>query len=185
MTKIRPHTPTGFWIHNDHLIKEKAAKPYTKGDGENSPPLAGGSTGRGPKVSLQQVCRVNMIFKGIESKRARRQAIKDVYTLVPDVPQYLDWSDSVIPFDQSDHPDFIPNPGQPSLVRDSTIGGCQLTKVLMDGGSGINILYVNTMKKMWIPLSCLRPSPTPFHGIVPKKRQSGGATGTNLSGSHL
>lgn len=35
------------------------------------------------------------------------------------------------------------------------IEGCHLTKVLMDGGGGINIMYAETMKKMGIPESRL------------------------------
>jgi hypothetical protein len=35
------------------------------------------------------------------------------------------------------------------------------------GGSGINVLYASTLDKMDIPRSALRPSTTPFHGVVP------------------
>jgi hypothetical protein len=38
----------------------------------------------------------------------------------------------------------------------------------MDGGSGINMLYASTLDDMGIPLSALRPSTAPFHGVVPK-----------------
>lgn len=65
-----------------------------------------------------------MIFRGLESKRAQKQAIRDVCTLVLDVPQYLDLSDSVISFDQFDHPDFLPNLGKSALVLDPIIIGC-------------------------------------------------------------
>jgi hypothetical protein len=37
----------------------------------------------------------------------------------------------------------------------------------MDGGSGINVLYASTLDNMGIPRSALRPSTTPFHGVVP------------------
>jgi hypothetical protein len=40
----------------------------------------------------------------------------------------------------------------------------------MDGGSGLNILYANTLEKMGIPWSSLRPSKAPFYGIVPGKK---------------
>jgi hypothetical protein len=39
-------------------------------------------------------------------------------------------------------------------------------KVLMDGGSSINVLYASTLSDMGIPLSQLCPSPTSFHGVV-------------------
>jgi hypothetical protein len=38
----------------------------------------------------------------------------------------------------------------------------------MDGGSGINMLYVSTLDEMGIQRFALRPSTTPFHGVVPR-----------------
>nr|XP_034595225.1 uncharacterized protein LOC117856898 [Setaria viridis] len=37
----------------------------------------------------------------------------------------------------------------------------------MDGGSGLNILYAETLDAMGIDRSHLRPSKAPFHGVVP------------------
>ena len=56
-------------------------------------------------------------------------------------PQYLDWSREAITFNRDDHPDHIPNPEQYPLVVDPIIGNTRVSKVLMDGGSGLNILY--------------------------------------------
>ena len=42
-----------------------------------------------------------------------------------------------------------------------------LTKVLMDGGNSLNILYVDTLEAMGIPRACLRESLFPFYGILP------------------
>jgi hypothetical protein len=39
--------------------------------------------------------------------------------------------------------------------------------VLMDGGSGINVLYASTLDDMGIPWSQLRPSTAQFHGVIP------------------
>ena len=49
------------------------------------------------------------------------------------------------------------------------MGTTRLTKVLMDWGSGLNILYASTLNKMGNPQSSLRPSKAPFYGIVPGK----------------
>jgi hypothetical protein len=51
-----------------------------------------------------------------------------------------------------------------------SIGMKRLTKVLMDGGSCLNIMYVETLDAMGIDWSCIRPSGVPFHGIVPGKQ---------------
>jgi len=42
----------------------------------------------------------------------------------------------------------------------------RLTRVLMDGGSGLNIMYVETFDALGIPRTDLRPSNAPFHGII-------------------
>jgi hypothetical protein len=46
-----------------------------------------------------------------------------------------------ITFDRDDHPDYVPNPGVYPLVVDPIITNTRLTKVLMDGGSSLNIIY--------------------------------------------
>ena len=40
----------------------------------------------------------------------------------------------------------------------------------MDGGSGLNILYANTMELLELDQSMLRGGTAPFHGIMPGKR---------------
>ena len=41
--------------------------------------------------------------------------------------------------------------------------------VLMDGGSGLNILYASTLDRMGIPQSNLRTSKAPFYRVVSRK----------------
>ena len=41
-----------------------------------------------------------------------------------------------------------------------------LTKVLMDGGSGLNIMYVETLDAMGVDRACIWLTGVPFHGIV-------------------
>ena len=45
-----------------------------------------------------------------------------------------------------------------------------LTRVLMDGGSGLNIMYSEMLDAMGIDQSRIRPTGAPFHGIVPRKQ---------------
>ena len=40
----------------------------------------------------------------------------------------------------------------------------------MDGGSGLNIMYAETLDAMGIDRSRIRPTRVPFHGIVPSKQ---------------
>ena len=53
---------------------------------------------------------------------------------------------------------------------DPVVEGTRLTKVLMDGGSGLNLLYADTLKGMGIPMSRLSTSNMSFHGVIPGKK---------------
>ena len=53
---------------------------------------------------------------------------------------------------------------------DPVVEGTLLTKVLMDGGSDLNILYAETLKGMGILMSKLSESKMSFHGVIPGKK---------------
>jgi hypothetical protein len=55
-------------------------------------------------------------------------------------------------------------------VVDPVIGNARFSKVLMDGGSSLNILYAHTLRLLGIGLDQLQPSTTPFHGVPSGKR---------------
>ena len=67
---------------------------------------------------------------------------------------------------REDHPPRVDNPGQLALVVAPQVGGYKFTKVLMDGGSSINILYYETFCRMGLTYKNLKPSNTVFHGVV-------------------
>jgi hypothetical protein len=47
------------------------------------------------------------------------------------------------------------------------------TKVLIDGGSGLNLIFISTLKKMGLDFKdMLVPSMSPFYGIVPGLRHT-------------
>jgi hypothetical protein len=104
------------------------------------------------------------------SARHRKQERREVCSVKVAAPVYLDWSDKAITFDQNDHPDRVPSPGKYPLVVDPVIGNVRLTKVLMDGGSSLNIIYAETLGLLRIDLSTVRIGAAPFHGIIPGKR---------------
>jgi hypothetical protein len=104
------------------------------------------------------------------STRHRKQEHREVCSVKVVAPVYLDWFDKPITFDQGDHPDYVPSPGRYPLVVDPVIGKARLTKVLMDGGSSLNIIYAETLGLLGIDLSTIRAGAAPFHGIIPGKR---------------
>lgn len=46
------------------------------------------------------------------------------------------------------------------------------TKVLMDGGSRLNVLYVRTYDAMGLPRVVIRSTSAPIYGVVPRIRAS-------------
>jgi hypothetical protein len=109
------------------------------------------------------------VFDDMSSRQRKRERHK-VLTAEKAPPSFLDWLEDAITFSREDHSNRIPNPGQYPLVVDPVIGNARLSKVLMDGGSSLNILYAHTLRLLGIVLDQLRPSTTPFHGVTPGKR---------------
>jgi hypothetical protein len=114
-----------------------------------------------------------MIFDGLAAYDTKRQCKlerQEVYATEPATPSFLNWSGATITFDCDDHPIHVPQPGQYLLVVDPIVGNAWLTKVLTDEGSGLNIMYAETINAMGIDRSQLRLSRAPFHSIVSGKR---------------
>ena len=82
----------------------------------------------------------------------------------------LNWSEEAITWDCNDHPELMPNPGGYALVLGPMLispkRACTCSRVLIDGGSSINILYRDMLGKLGISESSLQPSRTVFHDII-------------------
>jgi hypothetical protein len=125
--------------------------------------------GDGDAGDFPAVENVFLIFGGPTidmSSRQRKRERQEVLVAEKAPPSFLDWSEDAITFSREDHPNRIPNPGQYPLVVDPVLGNARFSKVLMDGGSSLNILYAHTLRLLGIGLDQLRPSTTPFHGVV-------------------
>lgn len=62
------------------------------------------------------------------------------------------------------------SPEHYTFVLDPVVEGAQLTKVLIDGGAGLNIIFTNKLRKMGLDIiDFLIPIDAPFYGIVPGK----------------
>ena len=65
--------------------------------------------------------------------------------------------------------DQLIEPGKFPLVIDPVVQGSKLTRVLIDGGSGLNLIFASTLAKMGLNyMSLLTPSMAPFYDIVPR-----------------
>jgi hypothetical protein len=59
-------------------------------------------------------------------------------------------------------------PGKFPLVLDPVVAEVRLTKVLINGGSGLNLIFASTLRKMGLDLTdMLVPRKSPFYSIVP------------------
>ena len=88
-------------------------------------------------------------------------------------------------FDHRDHPTSIGHGGSASLVLDPIINGFHLTRVLMDGRSSLNLIYEDTVRKMGIDPSSIKPINTTFKGAIPgvEARSTGTKTHEVVYGS--
>jgi hypothetical protein len=100
-----------------------------------------------------------------------------VNVVSPTSPEYLRWSESPITFDRTDHPYSIPKPGRFPLIVDLLVGMTQLTKALMDGGSGLKLMYLDTFEGLGLTQDQLQSSPHPFRRAILGKQStpSGGS----------
>jgi len=114
----------------------------------------------GQKKFPPQVKIVNIIYATHIPKRERKRALRDVYAMEPVAPKFNPWSSCSITFDHRDHPTSILHGGLTALVLDPIIDGFHLTRVLMDGGSSLNLLYQDTVRKMGINPSRIKPTKT-------------------------
>ena len=89
-----------------------------------------------------------------DDRRSRRQQQQEVNAVASEAPEFMHWSEKPISWSRADHPEVMPNPGSYALVLDATFAterqAARFSRVLIDGGSSINILYKDTMEKLGI-----------------------------------
>jgi hypothetical protein len=74
-------------------------------------------------------------------------------SIEPAVPTPLRWSEVPITFSRKDQWTSFSEPGRFPLVLKPVVAGSKLNKVLIDGGSGLNVLFTKTLKKMKLDIT--------------------------------
>jgi hypothetical protein len=88
----------------------------------------------------------------------------------PTTPRYLNWSQYPIQFSREDQWTSVGNAGHYPLVLDPTIAGMTVIKVLIDGRARLNIIFLETLRKIGLEFTeMITPTSVPFYGIVPSK----------------
>jgi hypothetical protein len=83
------------------------------------------------------------------------------------VPTPLRWSEVPITFSRVDQWTSFSEPGRCPLVLKPVVAASRLNKVLIDGRSGLNVLFTKTLKKMRLDITdMLTKSASPFYSIV-------------------
>ena len=86
-----------------------------------------------------------------ESNRQYKSVTREVLATVPVARPAVKWSDVPITFGREDCPDNLVCPGRYPIVVEPTINNCKVSRVLMDGGSSLNILFINALDVMQVP----------------------------------
>jgi hypothetical protein len=126
----------------------------------------GGGGGALPRVDGE----VNVIFDGHgsqESKRQQKLNDRQILVAATGPPAPYRWSEHPITFTQADQWLNFDHPGKYSLIVDSMIRDSRVKKVLVDGGSSINVTFPRTLQGLGVALKELHESDTHFFGIVP------------------
>ncbi|GJN20375.1 hypothetical protein PR202_gb07745 [Eleusine coracana subsp. coracana] len=115
---------------------------------------------------------VNFIFGSSDayiSKRKQKLELWEINLVEPAAPQFMRWSEMPITFDRSDHPKHVPKPGRYPLVLAAIMKEVKFNKVLIDGGSSLDLIFTKTLRELGLLINDLQSSFSPFHGIVPGK----------------
>ena len=86
------------------------------------------------------------VFETFASNNRRKRALHGLAE-VCQVAAINPWNDTAITFNASDEPKFQKVRAPAALVLNPIVDGFRLTKVLMDGGSELNLIYEETLQK--------------------------------------
>ena len=116
---------------------------------------------------------VATIFGGLasnESRRERKLAARRVLAIASEEtavnPSYRPWSEVPITFSRADQWADIPYTWCFPLVLDATVQKVLFRKVLVDGGSALNLLFAGALRELGLGITDLTPSDS-FWGVVP------------------
>nr|CAE76039.1 B1292H11.25 [Oryza sativa Japonica Group] len=114
---------------------------------------------------------VSNIFGGsmaYSSKREYKKVEREVCSTWQRAASKMKWLGQKVEFLDADHHKTAVTQGRYPIVVEPTIRNINVARVLVDGGSSINLLFASTLDAMGIPRGELTPTDQPFHGITPQ-----------------
>jgi hypothetical protein len=118
--------------------------------------------------SLASIERSTSSSVDMGRKKAKGKKLNDRQILVATTgpPTPYRWSEHPITFTRADQWLNFDHPGKYPLLIDPVILESRVKKVLVDGGSSINVTFPWTLQGLGVPLKELHELDTPFFGIV-------------------
>jgi hypothetical protein len=155
-------------VGNDRPFQPLPPPPPRGGPGEPQQPQQqeGGGGGAFPRVNGE----VNVIFGrhgSQESKRQQKLNDHQILVAATSPPAPYRWSEHPITFTRADQWLNFDHPGKYPLLVDPVTRESRVKKVLVDGGSSINVTFPRTLLGLGVALKELHESDNPFFGIVP------------------
>jgi hypothetical protein len=98
---------------------------------------------------------IQLVPKSKKEQKSISRHVNMAITLPPATTEYLNWPDQPIEFNREDHPIKVPRPGHVPMVLKAKIGGYDVSRVFMDAGTGMNLIYAQTLWTMNISLEFL------------------------------
>jgi hypothetical protein len=152
------------------IDKEKESKDGSNMEEDPSPKptkkIEGGTGMGNPKYQKGTF----HMFLSPPTAKAQRAAMRSLNATVPKVRQYVRWSKVPMQWNRKDHPEHILDGYYAMVVVNPLIQGYEFSKCLMDGGSSLNIMYVETLTKLGLTKTQLRHSPVTFYVVVPGRQ---------------
>jgi hypothetical protein len=115
---------------------------------------------------------MNFIIGGrqaIKSNRQTRSNTREIGHVNTENPRPLRWSEFPITFSRKDHWVHIPDPGTYPLVVNPIVNVAFLPKTLINGGSSLNIIFTEMLRKMEFDFNKMTACDEPLYGLVPGK----------------
>jgi hypothetical protein len=144
---------------SSNMDEDPAPKPTEKAEG-------GTVTGNPYKSTKKGAFHT---FLGPPTTKAQRAAMRSLNATVPKDRQYVRWSEMPVQWSHNDHPEYILD-GYYAMVVNPLIQGYEFSKCMMDGGSSLNIMYVETLTKLGLTKTQLCHSALTFYGVVPGRQ---------------
>ena len=148
------------------LAKEFQEKKYNDDNGGNGGCRPPGDNNNAFQDHDKVVATIFGGFASNESRRERKLAARQVLAVTLEEttakPSYRPWSEVPITFSRADQWADIPYTGHFPLILDATVQKVLFRKVLVDGGSALNLLFAGALKKLGLGITDPTPSESSF-----------------------